>query len=91
MIRKIGVDKNKTPAYLNTETGLVSFGCRTVKTLDKEDLPVTKLGSENKDLYIMKNDPRILRKVKQTCEIAGFPETSLKIIYQDNDILVVTN
>ena len=37
MIKKIGVDeKTKTPAYLNTETGLVSFGCGKV-TIKKED------------------------------------------------------
>ena len=39
MIKKIGVDeKSKTPAYLNTETGLVSFGCGIVETITDEEV-----------------------------------------------------
>ncbi len=43
MIKKIGVDeKTKTPAYLNTETGLVSFGCGIIPDDVLEDTSVTE-------------------------------------------------
>lgn len=54
MIKKIGVnEKTKTPAYLNTETGLVSFGCGLVETITDDDLPVQRIYSD-KDIIVVK-------------------------------------